>query len=100
MRLDRLLHQLRLAKTRSGAQRWIAEGHMRHNSQRVLRQDLAVAPGDVLTLPLRNRVLVIQMLALPNRRGPAAEAQACYRALDANPAKAIGGAQEQRTEAP
>lgn len=100
MRLDRLLYQLRLAKTRGGAQRWITEGHMRHNGRRVLRQDLAVAPGDVLTLPLRSGVAVIELISLPIRRGPAAEARACYRALDAGPAKAIGGAQEQGPELP
>jgi ribosome-associated heat shock protein Hsp15 len=90
MRLDRLLFHLRFAKSRTLAQRWIAEGHIRHNGERVLRQDLAVAPGDVLTLPLRREVLVIELLALPLRRGPASEAREHYRPLDAGRAKAIG----------
>ena len=83
MRLDRLLWFLRFAKSRSLAQRWIAEGHIRRNGERVTRQDQAIAVGDVLTLPLPSRVLPIEILALPARRGPAAEACACYRALDA-----------------
>ena len=83
MRLDRLLWFLRFAKSRSLAQRWIAEGHIRRNGERVTRQDQAIAVGDVLTLPLPSRVLPIEILALPTRRGPAAEACACYRALDA-----------------
>ena len=83
MRLDRLLWVLRFAKSRSLAQRWIAEGHIRRNGERVTRQDQAIAVGDVLTLPLRSRVLPIEILALPTRRGPAAEASACYRPLDA-----------------
>ena len=91
MRIDKLLFNLRFAKTRGLAQRWIAEGHIRRNGERVVRQDLAVAAGDVLTLPLRERVLVIQLLSLPSRRGPAPEAQACYRALDAAPPIAIAG---------
>ena len=91
MRIDKLLFNLRFAKTRGVAQRWIGEGHIRHNGQRVVRQDLAVSPGDVLTLPLRQGVLVIELLSLPSRRGPAAEAQACYRPLDAGRANAIGG---------
>jgi ribosome-associated heat shock protein Hsp15 len=91
MRIDRLLYALRLAKSRTLAQRWIAEGHIRCNGQRVLRQDLAVAPGDVLTLPLRREVLVIELLALPVRRGPASEARACYRPLDAGGANGIAG---------
>ena len=83
MRLDRLLWFLRLAKTRSAAQRWIAEGHIRRNGERVTRLDQPIVIGDVLTLPLRSRVLPIEILALPNRRGPFAEASACYRPLDA-----------------
>jgi ribosome-associated heat shock protein Hsp15 len=83
MRLDRLLWFLRFAKTRGAAQQWIAEGHIRRNGERVTRLDQPVAVGDVLTLPLRSRVLPIEILALPARRGPATEAQACYRPLDA-----------------
>ena len=83
MRLDRLLWFLRLAKTRSAAQRWIAQGQIRRNGERVTRQDQPIGVGDVLTLPLRSRVLPIEILALPKRRGPAAEASACYRPLDA-----------------
>jgi ribosome-associated heat shock protein Hsp15 len=102
MRIDQLLHRLRFAKTRGVAQRWIAEGHIRRNGERVTRQDQAMAAGDVLTLPLGRGVKVIELLALPVRRGPASEAQACYRALDATGAKAIGGAQGQTegTEVP
>jgi ribosome-associated heat shock protein Hsp15 len=102
MRIDKLLVNLRFAKTRSVAQRWIGEGHIRRNGERVLRQDLAIAPGDVLTLPLPRRVMVIELLALPERRGPASAAQACYRTLDGGPAKAIGAepGQSEGTEVP
>jgi ribosome-associated heat shock protein Hsp15 len=92
MRIDKLLFNLRFAKTRGIAQRWIGEGHIRRNGERVVRQDLAVAAGDVLTLPVGQRVVVIELLSLPSRRGPAPEAQACYRALDAARANAIAGA--------
>ena len=91
MRLDRLLCYLRFVKTRGAAQRWIAEGHIRRNGERVTRQDQAIGVGDVLTLPLRTRVLPIRILSLPLRRGPAAEARACYRPLDAAGAIAIAG---------
>ena len=91
MRIDRLLHALRFARSRTLAQRWIAEAHIRRNGERVTRQDLDVAIGDVLTLPLRSRVLVIEILALPARRGPPIEARACYRPLDADGAKRIAG---------
>jgi ribosome-associated heat shock protein Hsp15 len=104
MRIDRLLFVLRFARSRTLAQRWIAEGHIRRNGERVTRQDLPVAVGDVLTLPLKRAVLVIELLALPERRGPTGEARACYRQLDAgldgDRAKRIAGGEPEGAEAP
>jgi ribosome-associated heat shock protein Hsp15 len=91
VRLDKLLWFLRLARTRTRAQAWIAEGHIRRNGQRVERQDLPIAEGDVLTLPIAKRVMVIELVALPTRRGPAGEAQSCYRVLDGDGSFAIAG---------
>jgi ribosome-associated heat shock protein Hsp15 len=82
MRVDKLLWQLRLTKTRGLAQSLVAMGHVRRNGARVLRASQDVAEGDTLTVPLPGGVRVIELVALPTRRGPAAEAQACYRALD------------------
>ena len=82
MRIDKLLWQLRLSRTRTSAQALVTAGHIRRNGTRVLRTSQEVAVGDTLTLPLPAGVRVIEVLALPARRGPAAEAQACYRALD------------------
>lgn len=64
---------------------------MRCNRNRVTRADRAISAGDVLTLPLGKSVIVIEILALPARRGPAAEAQDCYRVLDAGASFAIAG---------
>jgi ribosome-associated heat shock protein Hsp15 len=91
MRLEKLLYGLRFAKTRGAAQRWIGEGHIRLNGERVLAKDQPVEAGDVLTLPLKAKVLPVEILALPARRGPPAEARACYRELDGRPARAIAG---------
>jgi ribosome-associated heat shock protein Hsp15 len=100
MRIDRLLYFLRFARSRVLAQRWIAEGHLRCNGERVLRQDLGVRTGDVLTLPLRREVLVIELVELPARRGPASEARACYRPLDAGGAKGIADGRQAEEKAP
>jgi ribosome-associated heat shock protein Hsp15 len=54
----------------------------------------------VLTLPLRRDVLVIELLALPVRRGPASEARACYRPLDAGGAKRIAGGEAPGAQTP
>lgn len=100
MRLDKLLFCLRFAKTRGAAQRWIGEGHIRHNGRRVTENDRDIAPGDVLTLPLKARVLPIAIVALPVRRGPAEEARGCYRELDGKGASAIAGGDTAPQEGP
>lgn len=82
MRIDKLLWFLRLVKTRPLAQALVAEGYIRLNGRRIDRAGAAIRSGDVLVLPLPRGVTVIEVLALPTRRGPAAEAQSCYRVLD------------------
>ncbi|WP_295632886.1 RNA-binding S4 domain-containing protein [Novosphingobium sp.] len=82
MRIDKLLWFLRLAKSRKLAQQLAETGHIRRNGDRVDRAAQAVTVGDVLTVPLGARVVVIRVQALPVRRGPAPEAQACYVRLD------------------
>lgn len=82
MRIDKLLWFLRFAKTRGIAQAWATEGHIRLNGRRVERSHQKVATGDVLTLPEPRGVRVVQIVQLPLRRGPATEAQECYRVLD------------------
>ena len=90
MRIDRLLWFLRLAPSRSYAQEWVATGLIRLNGRRVAKPSAPIAPGDVLTLPTRTAVRIVEVVALPHRRGPAAEAQSCYRALDERGANPIG----------
>jgi ribosome-associated heat shock protein Hsp15 len=82
MRIDRLLCNLRFLRTRTMAADLVREGHLRRNGVRVARPSQTVAVGDVLTIPLGRHVRLIEVLALPERRGPAREAQGCYRALD------------------
>lgn len=81
MRIDKFLWFTRFAGSRSIAQDWVMAGHMRLNGRRIERCSASVKTGDVLVLPMRNRVAVIEVLALPSRRGPAAEAAACYHQL-------------------
>lgn len=92
MRIDKLLWFLRLMPTRSAAQALVDQGHIRINGRRVVRSAQPAAVGDVLVLPLPRGVIVIELIALPNRRGPAPEAQSCYRALDEREANPIAGA--------
>tara|TARA_B100001167_G_C16755397_1_gene298478 strand:- start:438 stop:671 length:234 start_codon:yes stop_codon:yes gene_type:complete len=73
---------LRFSRTRSAAQKLVEEGHIRLNGERVVRGSRDVAVGDVLTLPLGKAVRLVEVLALPERRGPPRDAQECYRELD------------------
>jgi ribosome-associated heat shock protein Hsp15 len=82
MRLDKLLWFLRLAKSRSLAQALVGEGHLRLNGRRIERPAQTIVAGDILVVPLGPHVSVIEIMALPHRRGPAVEAQSCYRVLD------------------
>lgn len=82
MRIDRLLCNLRFMRTRTLAADLVRAGHLRRNGERVTRPSQAIAVGDVLTIPLGQRVRLVEVLALPERRGPATEAQGCYRVLD------------------
>ena len=58
---------------------------MRLNGRRIERAHQKVSCGDVLVVPLGPGVRVIEVVSLPARRGPASEAQGCYRLLDAYP---------------
>lgn len=78
LRIDKLLWYLRLTKSRSLAQAMVAQGHVRLNGIRVEKPSIEVKVGDALTLPRGEGALAIRVLAIPLRRGPALEAQACY----------------------
>lgn len=78
LRIDRLLFFLRLAKSRTLAQGWAEAGHIRVNGKRIEKGSAPVQVGDVITLPKGEDVLVVELVAMPTRRGPASEAQACY----------------------
>ena len=82
MRLDKALWFLRFAASRSIAQHWILEGHIRINGRRIEKPSAQIAVGDIMTLPLRIGIVIAQIVTLPARRGPASEAQTCYRVLD------------------
>ena len=84
MRLDLFLWYARLTKTRSAAQALATTGHLRLDGRAIDRAHCPVRIGSILTYAQGQRVRVIRVEALPHRRGPAPEAQACYQDLAAN----------------
>ena len=83
MRIDLYLHRIRLVKSRTLAQALVEQGTTRIDGKRVEKPSDSVRAGSVIALPLHGQVRVIRVLALPERRGPSAEARACYEELGA-----------------
>jgi ribosome-associated heat shock protein Hsp15 len=81
VRIDRYLHCIRLVKSRTLAQALVDTGHLRIDGKRVEKPSEPVRVGSVIALPLHDRVRVLKVLALPERRGPAVEARACYEEI-------------------
>ena len=78
-RLDKWLWCARFMRQRSDCAALVGEGGLRINRQPTDKPHARVRVGDVITLPLRGTVRVIEVLALATRRGPATEAAALYR---------------------
>jgi ribosome-associated heat shock protein Hsp15 len=81
VRIDRYLHCIRLVKSRTLAQALIETGYVRVDGKRVEKSSDEVRVGSIVALPLRERVRVLRVLSLPERRGPAAQARLCYEEL-------------------
>ena len=81
MRIDRFLFFIRLVKSRTLAQAIIDQGYVRIDGRRVEKSSEEVRVGSVVALPLHDRVRVLRVVSVPARRGPAAEARACYEEL-------------------
>jgi ribosome-associated heat shock protein Hsp15 len=81
VRLDLYLHRIRLVKSRTLAQSLIETGYVRVDGKRVEKTSVQIDVGNTIALPLQGKVRVLKVLSLPERRGPAREAQLCYEEL-------------------
>ena len=81
MRIDRVLHCLRLAKSRTLAQRLIETGYVRVDGKRVEKPSEEVRLGSIIAMPLQGKVRIVRVLSLPLHRVPAREALGCYEEL-------------------
>jgi ribosome-associated heat shock protein Hsp15 len=80
-RVDKWLWFARIVKTRKLAQGLIEQGAVRINRAKVMRSSAGIAPGDVITVAVHDRVRVLTVLGEGKRRGPAAEARELYEDL-------------------
>jgi ribosome-associated heat shock protein Hsp15 len=82
LRLDRWIWFARFQRSREACADLVRAGRVRLNGRRVQRPGAAVAPGDVLTLALPGRTIVVEVLALAGRRGGADDATRLYRLIE------------------
>lgn len=84
LRVDKWLFHSRLVKSRSLAARLVEGGNVRVNGVKICQPSRAVRPGDMLTVSKDRRILVVEIKACGQRRGPANEARMLY--VDHSPA--------------
>lgn len=80
-RLDKWLFHARFHRTRTLAQDAVIAGRVRLNGQRMAKPGHIVRPGDILTMGKGADVLVVRILALAERRGPATQARQLYEII-------------------
>jgi ribosome-associated heat shock protein Hsp15 len=77
LRIDKWLYFTRFYKTRGLAAKAVRGGHVKINGSRA-KPSSSVTPGDVLEITRDQLPWRIEAIAIPPRRGPAAEARQCY----------------------
>jgi ribosome-associated heat shock protein Hsp15 len=80
-RLDKWLWCARFMRQRADCAALVGQGGLRINRQPTEKPHARLRVGDVVTLPLRGQVRVVEVLALASRRGPAGEASTLYREI-------------------
>jgi len=82
-RLDKWLFQARFFRSRSLAAEVVSSGYCRVNGRHTSRPGHSVGVGDVVTFPQANRIRLVRIVDLAQRRGPAKAAMTLYIDLDA-----------------
>lgn len=90
-RLDKWLWFARFSKSRTSAAKLAASGYVRINGQRSTDPAKPLALGDVVTVALERGTLVVRVVDLGVRRGPAVEARQLYVDLDSDDATLVTG---------
>lgn len=81
-RLDKWLWHARMARTRTTAAELVIQGYVRVNAKRIEQAARPIGIGDVLTIAFPNRVVVLEVLGIAERRGSYPEASKLYRRLE------------------
>lgn len=97
IRLDKWLWFARVTKTRTLARKLVETGKVRINRVRTTSPARPVRIGDVLTITRERDILVYEITALGERRGPFAEARELYD--DLSPPPSTKNTPQQHTQA-
>jgi len=92
-RLDKWLWCARFMRQRTDCAALVGQGGLRINRQPTDKPHARLRVGDVITLPLRGAVRVVEVLALAERRGPASAAAQLYREIQPSGSVPCGGAE-------
>jgi ribosome-associated heat shock protein Hsp15 len=88
-RLDKWLWFARFFKTREEAAQLCESRHLRLDGRVIDRAHANVRVGNLIAFPKENRVVIVRVKALAERRGPTSEAQGLYENLNPLPLKAL-----------
>ena len=81
IRLDQYLYYIRLFKSRNLASKFIITNRLRISGQVTQKPHRLLSTGDVLTLSLNDKLKIIEVINIPNRRGPYLESLNFYKDL-------------------
>lgn len=82
IRLDKWIWFARFLRSREACQELIRGGRVRVNGRRGALPGTAVRPGDVLTLALPGRTILVEIMAIGEKRGGANDASGLYRIIE------------------
>jgi ribosome-associated heat shock protein Hsp15 len=81
IRLDLYLFYIRLFKSRNLATKFITTNRVRIAGQVTQKPHKLVSIDDVLTIPINDKVKILKIINIPNRRGPFLESVLYYEDL-------------------
>ncbi len=82
LRIDKWLWHARFCRTRKLAQIVASKGQVRVNGHRVEKAGARIRMGDIMTLVSGRQVMVIRVLGLGEKRGPAEMARTLYEIIE------------------
>ena len=78
MRLDKFLFFIRIFKSRSLASKFISSNRLRVSGQVTQKPHKLISLGDVLTMIINDKIKILKVLDIPNRRGSYSESLNFY----------------------